>query len=177
MRRLLPLTLLALVGCGERPVFEPGEGCTLSSDCVTPFVCRLERCRAECATIRDCPLGSLCVRDADGIGACRLSDEAECELDGECTAPLVCRAGACTNECVEDGDCTAGSVCAMDPASGELGCFDPSDTECSRASDCPDDYVCKADGRCRPICREDRDCRDGSVCTVVGELAMCEPAP
>lgn len=176
MRALLALMALT-VGCGERPTFDPGEGCTLSSDCEAPFVCRLERCRAECAGVRDCPLGSLCVRDADGIGACRLSDEAECMLDGECPLPLVCRSGACTNECAVDADCAAGSVCSMDPESGELGCSDPSDTECTRPSDCPPDFVCKGDGRCRPICREDRDCRDGALCEVIDGAAMCVVAP
>jgi len=150
MRATLPLILLVALGCGDRPTFDPGDGCTLSSDCESPFVCRLERCRAECAGVRDCPLGSLCVRDADGIGACRLSDESECALDGECPAPLVCRAGACTNECAIDDDCSAGSVCAMDEGSGLLGCFDPSETECAQPSDCPTDFVCKGDGRCRP---------------------------
>jgi len=173
MRALLALLLLA--GCGERPVFDPGEGCSLSSDCEAPFVCRLERCRAECATVRDCPIGSLCVRDADGIGSCRLADEGVCTLDGECPSPLVCRAGACTNECVVDSDCTAGSVCAMDTESGLLGCFDPSATECVQPSDCPPDFACKADGRCRPICREDRDCRDGAACQRVDGVAMCLP--
>lgn len=177
MRPLIPLTLLALVGCGDRPVLDLGDGCTLSSDCATPYVCRLERCREECANVRDCPLGSLCLPDADGVGACRLADEAECELDGECTPPWVCRAGACTEECATDDDCSAGSVCAMDEESGLLGCFDPSDTECAQPSDCPPDFACKGDGRCRPICREDRDCRDGAVCTMVDGVAMCEPPP
>ncbi len=173
MRTLL--AMLVLAGCGDRPTVDLGEGCSLNSDCESPYVCRLERCRIECARIRDCPIGSLCLPDANGIGACRLDDESECTLDGECTAPLVCRAGACTNECEVDGDCTAGSVCAMDMETGELGCFDPSDTECIQPSDCPPDFVCKADGRCRPICREDRDCRDGASCTTVDGVAMCLP--
>ena len=173
----LASALLALLafGCGDRPTLEGGEGCDLNSDCAPPFVCRLDRCRIECAGSRDCPIGSLCVTDADGVGSCRLDDETECELDSDCPSPLVCRSAACTNECLTDDDCPAGSLCADDPSADGAGCFDPAETECRQPSDCPPDLSCTPDGRCRQECREDRDCRDGASCQATTGLSMCVP--
>ena len=168
--------LLLAVGCGERPTFDPGDGCTLNSDCFEPYVCRLDRCRSECARARDCPLGSQCLADGDGVGACRLDDEATCAGDADCRLPLVCRAGACTNECSADRECTAGSLCLADEATGAAGCFDPATMGCVHPSECLSGFACHPDGRCRPECREDRDCRDGASCVLTdGPLGACEP--
>ena len=41
--------MVALVACGERPTFDPGASCSLTSDCFEPYVCRLERCRSDAA--------------------------------------------------------------------------------------------------------------------------------
>lgn len=72
-RRAPVLALLAaavtIAACEERPELRTGEKRTLHSDCDTPLVCRLERCRRECARNRDCEIGSVCLFDSDGIGA------------------------------------------------------------------------------------------------------------
>lgn len=164
---------VALTGCSDRPVFEAGDGCALNSDCEPPLVCRLERCRAECAGTRDCELGSICVRDESGLGSCRLMDEAECTLNSDCPSPLVCRFAQCTNECAVDADCLAGSMCTADDTTGELGCFDPSEMGCLQDSDCDTGRVCKPDGRCREECVSDRDCRDGLTCTGPAGMRVC----
>ena len=172
--RAVALLALTLLACGERPTFEPGDTCTLNSDCYEPYVCRLERCRSECARVRDCPIGSMCIQDADGLGSCRLPDEASCAGDEDCAAPLVCRSAACTNECTTNAECTVGSVCRVDEATGASGCFDPATVACDLDSDCEPGEACQADGRCRPECRTDRDCSDGLVCdAALDELGAC----
>lgn len=135
-----------------------GVSCERNTQCDAPLVCRLGRCRQECASARDCAIGSICVRDAQGVGACRLPDEALCARPSDCAAPLVCRAGACTNECASDRDCAPGSLC-----DGEAGCVDLAEHACVLDSECAP-LVCARDGRCRDECLSDRDCRAGSAC-------------
>lgn len=146
-----------------------GEQCELSSECDTPLVCRLTRCRVECRSSRDCPVGALCAKDGEGLGGCLLPDEATCTLNSECPGVLVCRGGRCGNECNDDRDCAAGTHCSA-TAEGRL-CTDPSSTRCAFDSDCPGDLVCAMDARCRQACFGDRDCREGSVC----EGGQCAP--
>lgn len=167
---LLPL-VLALSACGERPALRIGEKCSFNSDCESPLVCRLDRCRRECAGTRDCPLDSMCIVDELGIGVCQVEDA--CELNSECLPPLVCRFGECTNECRTEEDCAAGASClAQDD--GALGCVDVSEKPCQVASDCDEEWqFCAPDGRCREQCREDRDCRDGAVCVGTEGMRMC----
>jgi alpha-tubulin suppressor-like RCC1 family protein len=175
-RSLAYALLLAICsgGCSERPRFEPGDECELNTECQAPLVCRLEHCRVECRTQRDCAPGLECVRDEQGLGACQLPTETECELTSDCAAGLVCRFGRCTNECNDDRDCPPGSDCVEEPGVG-TGCRDQSMDECELASDCEARnplYICAVDHRCRAECREDWDCRDGMTC-VQGETPYC----
>lgn len=170
---LLALGLLA--ACDERVDFMPGDECELNTDCATPLVCRLGRCRVECRAQRDCQAGLECVRDAVGLGACQLPDETMCMRASDCEAPLVCHFGRCTNECVTDRDCPPGSSCVPD-GDGASGCRDESMNECERTSDCVamglPNKVCAVDGRCREPCRQDWDCADGRAC-LAGPPAVC----
>jgi len=131
-------------------------------------VCRLEACRIECRTARDCQPGLDCVLDADGLGACQLLGETSCTLASDCPAPLVCANHACVNVCNEDRDCPAGARCVDDLASGGRACLDDSTDVCVQTSDCNRQdagaRVCTIDMRCRDECRTDRDCRYGTVC-------------
>ncbi len=166
--------LLLVVACSGRPALEVGERCELHSECTSPFVCRLSRCRVECRGSRDCDPGLSCVFDDDGLGACQLPHESECTLNSDCPPPLVCRRGECTNMCERDEHCPAGTRCMADE-SGEFGCIDPSETACHRNSECPEPLICAVDGRCREQCIEDRDCRDGRVCVEVsGAPNVCD---
>ncbi len=161
---LLGLVLAVVAsGCTEDDALRTlGEQCDLSSECDAPLVCRLERCRRECATTRDCPLGALCVRDQEGLGACLLPEEASCSLDSECPEPLRCLGGGCTNECTIDRDCAPGARCARDSA-GDRYCDDPADQPCVLHSECAP-LVCAVDGVCRDACLSTRDCREGTFC-------------
>ncbi|HJL19032.1 MAG TPA: hypothetical protein RMH99_25440 [Sandaracinaceae bacterium LLY-WYZ-13_1] len=161
MKRAAFLALVVLAGCGESRA-ELGAQCELNTDCQTPYVCRLDRCRQECAATRDCPVGQLCVEGNRGLGACLLPDEVSCGVDSDCPQSLVCRRTRCTVECVEDRDCAAGARCVEED--GDAFCEDPADTRCERNSDCGADLVCGRDDRCRAECRADRDCREGARC-------------
>lgn len=159
------LALLSLVGCdctgdsrGQR-----GAQCDLNSDCDAPLVCRLELCRVECATTRDCAAGLQCVLDADGFGACQLPEETRCSRASDCPDPLVCANRRCVNMCVMDRDCPPGAHCI------EGGCIDEAIEACVRDSDCSpspegEPRVCGTDLRCRPGCETDRECRLGTAC-------------
>lgn len=166
------LTWAALaLGCEQRPSFVPGDECELNTQCAAQLVCRLGRCRVECRSARDCSVGLECVYDLDGLGACQLPNERECEVASNCPAPLVCRFARCTNECETDRDCPPGARCRE---SGDgSGCRDDADIECALNSDCAAPYICAVDGRCREQCRADRDCRDGLVCDDAMDPAVC----
>ncbi|HJL19840.1 MAG TPA: Dickkopf N-terminal cysteine-rich domain-containing protein [Sandaracinaceae bacterium LLY-WYZ-13_1] len=162
-RRILVLLAAwtgVLGGCVEAP--RPlGEQCDRTTDCDTPLVCRLGRCRRECGNVRDCPVDAVCVPTNEGSGACLLPEETRCALASDCPDPLVCRGGRCGNECVEDRDCASGAVCAE--VEGGSVCVDPAESACRLSSDCGREQAC-IDGRCLSPCRADRDCREGARC-------------
>jgi len=161
--RAFLLAFALLAGCDARAL-PRGEDCELTSECETPLVCRLERCRIECRIDRDCSSGQRCVTE-DGVGACTLPQEERCTLDSECPAPLVCR-DRCVNECAAARDCVAGQRC-------EDGvCVSPPAIRCVSSRDCVDVGVCWEDGMCRPECEDDRDCGYGSRCAT-SEPRVC----
>jgi len=170
----LLLAAMSIAGCESAELrLTLGDQCDLDSQCEAPLVCRLARCRLECATTRDCPVGQLCAKDSEGLGACLLADEATCELDSDCPDPLVCLGGGCTNECRVDRDCAPGARCVAD-SDGNRFCEDPADTRCRVDSECAPG-ICAVDGVCRDQCRTSRDCRAGTVCS--GGVCMAGSDP
>lgn len=150
MMRVIPVLLL-LLGCADEPLGLASE-CSRTSQCDQPLVCRLEACRNECASARDCPVGSVCLLDETGFGACRLREESSCD---DCPATLSCIDGQCTNACSTDTDCAPGNAC-------EAGGCAPADLPCLTDVDCPGG-VC-TEGTCTLECLSDRDCRFGGRC-------------
>ena len=173
---LLTLSLTILGGCESLSLPTPlGGQCELTSQCDAPLVCRLEYCRKECATSRDCGAGLNCVLDNAGLGACQLPEERRCDRDSDCPSFLVCRMSQCTNECAcmadqPCPDCPPGAECLAQPEGGNA-CIDSS-IACTYASRCPDGLVC-VEGRCRPECRSGLDCLDDETC--VTRTFMDEP--
>ncbi len=117
-------------------------GCASDDDCATdaaPF-CGTDRTCVGCRDDADCPDGAcdlesaLCVDD----GGC--SDDSDCpETTPICREDGMCV--ACTDEdpgiCADD---ELGSACVMDTDVPRCGCVDD--------EDCPDGFVCGADGTC-----------------------------
>lgn len=164
----------ATFGCGARRRQGAGAACELSSECSAPLVCRLGRCRNECATSGDCPEGLACVLDAIGLGSCQVESERTCTLSSECPSPLVCRLRQCVNECVTSRDCLGGAVCT--DVAGGRGCIDVSTVSCVSDGECRvmDPGTFCLVGRCRPQCATDRDCRRDYYCDPSG---ACMPPP
>jgi alpha-tubulin suppressor-like RCC1 family protein len=86
----------------------------------------------------------------------------DCELNTDCTAPLVCRLGRCRVECREMRDCPAGLTCVRD-REGLGACQLEDETHCTLTSDCPEPLVCHFQ-RCANACVNDRDCPPGARC-------------
>jgi len=158
----LALAALGAAGCTSDSELRLslGSQCELTSECEAPLVCRLERCRRECVSTRDCALGLRCVKAPDGLGVCQLPEERVCALDSECVPPLVCRTETCINECADDRDCVAGQRCDEDTSS----CVEVSDRLCVYNSDCLEPYVCNFRQQCQIECAEDDDCTAGETC-------------
>lgn len=143
------LFVVLLVACESAA--GTGAPCARAAECTSPLVCRLGRCRAECALDRDCPLGATCLFGAESSGACALASEASC-TGTSCPEGLVCTASgcrdACTDVCRGDGQCVLGA-CVPDEVDG--GVTDaapttdgglPRPTPCSQPSDCFAPLVC-----------------------------------
>ncbi len=173
---LAPIALLFAFGCtSEEARLSLGGQCELTSECEAPLVCRLERCRRECLSSRDCALGLRCVKAQDGLGVCQLPEERTCVRDSECVTPLVCRTESCINECAEDRDCPAAQRCDEETAS----CAEVSDRPCVYDSDCPEPLVCNDRQQCQIRCARTTDCDPGESCVAHescnGLPCMCRP--
>ncbi|MDQ3032037.1 MAG: hypothetical protein M3Y87_06445 [Myxococcota bacterium] len=177
MRRATRVAVLAssclalLAACVPARRAGTGAECEINSECATPLVCRIDRCRNECATSADCPARLSCVLDQDGLGACQLPEERDCSLSSDCPGLLVCRQRQCVNECLTSRDCLGGAMCVETPEG--RGCIDPGVVPCVRDGECGAGSYCLA-GRCRTQCFFDRDCRRGFWCD---EAGRCLPPP
>lgn len=145
------LVLVLLVGCVEARS-GAGAECSRNSECAAPLVCALERCRNECNSSRDCPIGASCIRSELDFGVCQLDDELSCS--GECAGDLVCAESQCVNSC--DEGCLPGSECR------DGGCIE-SAVSCDVDAECSEGQVCLS-GRCQRECISMRDCRFGRSC-------------
>ena len=95
-----------------------------------------------------------------------------CAKNSDCSDPLVCVFAKCHDACATSRDCSPGSRCMASDKPFHV-CQLPSETRCSRTSDCPDGQLCAADFQCRDECRVDRDCVSGQTCF---RGACAEPA-
>ncbi|MEM9191599.1 MAG: hypothetical protein AAGF12_20665 [Myxococcota bacterium] len=174
--------------------FELGAQCDLTTDCEQPLVCRLSRCREECAGDRDCPTFTFCVPDNRGFGSCLLPDETNCSSNATCPAGLVCAVDLdrnCRTQCIDDRSCLRSQVCmnsfcvdglpappidggmdgGMDAPMSDGGCVPPM-AEC----DGDPSTICETDTSSDPLnCGSCTNaCEDARNATPVCEMSMCE---
>lgn len=102
---------LAAVACTTEPL-DFGAQCVLNSDCRDPYWCIYQFCRNRCAEDRDCPTGSYCAVDNDGLGWCLIPSESQCVDDRSCWADLECTAdNVCRLPCVDESVCLRSQFC------------------------------------------------------------------
>lgn len=121
---LLLVSGLALLACESAAV--PGAVCERESDCTTPLTCRLGHCRNACTASRDCPVGTRCLLDEAGLGACSVASDDRCESGGStCPTGLTCLGGRCVNTCTSAADCPSDGECREAAGTGISFCFAP----------------------------------------------------
>lgn len=101
------VVLFVLFGCQSGAAL--GTPCARSSECSSPLVCRLGRCRVECTSARDCGASEVCLIDQNGAGACEIPAVDVCAVS--CDPPLVCANGHCREPCADVAGCPGGHVC------------------------------------------------------------------
>ncbi|MER2565285.1 MAG: putative metal-binding motif-containing protein [Myxococcaceae bacterium] len=168
----------------------PTTGCEYDSQCDAGAVCsRTGLCLPECLTTRDCPVNQVC----SSAGACEpLAFDAgpTCTYSSQCPPRQRCgRNGTCEPECLDSRDCPPGDSCYANgcyPTLGDAGLVDGGvptgwGNTCLVSSQCTNDLVCDARGRCSFECQSNGDCvgnaagtccsgnrcRAGSFCNVV----------
>ncbi|MEZ4408509.1 MAG: hypothetical protein R3A52_18850 [Polyangiales bacterium] len=143
------LLALALLGCSDAlRTRGNGEECLFADDCASPLICAGRRCRAPCATDRDCandfhckPSGTY-VADGGVALACLSPEETGyCVHHSDCGPPLACRLdGTCGPQCVTDSDCRTFTP------SGALACVDSMPTDVGVVRVCANNPVAATDG-------------------------------
>jgi hypothetical protein len=103
-----------------------------------------------------------------GVPACGTSTPLSsgsqtCQLNSDCTSPLICAIGRCRDQCKVDGDCVAGDTCVfgVDKSNNKgFYCQAPAATNaaCSKPADCTAPMACASDYRCRNLCTTNADC-------------------
>jgi hypothetical protein len=126
-----------------------GASCTRASECSSPLVCRLARCRTECAAARDCGPGQVCLINGAGEGACEIPAIDACSLS--CDPPLVCASGHCRVECAVDADCPEGHGCASGACQRSDSTPDAGGSDAARDAPLPDAPLPDAGFSCDPI--------------------------
>ena len=113
-----------------------GTGCSRDSECASPLVCRLTRCRNACTTNRDCPVGSDCLLDENRLGSCSIPGDRGCASGGTaCPTPLTCANDRCVNACTGNGDCPSDGECRAVPEIGLSFCVAPQHDDAGVAVD------------------------------------------
>lgn len=113
--------MLLVAGCQASAT--PGANCVRASDCTSPLVCAIGRCRAGCATSRDCPTRARCLVDpSSSVLVCSLTQVDDCTTH-DCPLHFTCQNGACVNVCGEVSSCPDGRCDAngCTPAIGDAG--------------------------------------------------------
>jgi len=140
--------------------------CDLDHDCREGLCAALLGPGAECESIDDCQLGSICGPGAGSVNVC---------ID---PLTVVAPGGPCLRSPLTDS-CPAELVCVCDDC--PVGtCVTPAaiGAACSLTAPCGQSARC-VDGTCRPIAMPEGDCSTGAVCPITHACdgAICRALP
>jgi hypothetical protein len=109
-----------------------------------------------------------------------------CNINTDCTSPLVCAFRKCHVACTTSRDCSPGQRCMASDRPFHV-CQLDSERACTFNSDCPMEQTCGTDFQCRDQCAADRDCVKDQLCVggtcadpmevVDGGLLVADAAP
>lgn len=146
--------VIVIAGCaGGRGV---GEQCTGNDDCASVLQCLQDRCVPRCDRAPECGDGYSC----DDQGLCHLAvGEAgdPCSSEVECGPGLACQID---NDTVQ-GKHLVANCTAQAPSH-------PAGSACERDTDCRNGTC--ALGHCVDLCRDTRDCGEGTGCMDVPRI-------
>lgn len=152
-----------------------GSPCERPADCGAELQCLEGTCQPRCARAPDCGDGYACTED----GLCEIGAG---QPGSRCTSEVECLPGlACVLDVDDGGDGVLDASCAPDHDGSAAGKACAADADC-RNGTC-------ALGECVDLCKIDRDCGTGRVCTTIprvdndaspaaslGEFHGCLPA-
>lgn len=176
----------ACVPLAALPQIPNGINCTKNYECQSNL-CFLDPeddtlvCRQSCSpTTTACPSGSLCVKNAQGVGGCVPGPNAPLGFGSSCTHGYDCQSGYCVklpgaqkkycrNVCDADTACPTGTRCVYYDSPDQGFCM-PQGKEtgelCFGANECTT-YICwspSGPARCREPCAGNT-CPVGNICT------------
>jgi len=153
MRRRSLLWLLLLAACpgGNAAV---GDHCGDSSDCQSSLQCVDSVCVPHCQRATDCGDGFAC--DKNGLCQRATGQEGDpCQSESDCSTGLACELAGV----VPDAQGNLTPSCTAENPGHPPGSVCETDSECR-------DGTC-ALGHCTDLCRDTRDCAEGTSCTQI----------
>jgi hypothetical protein len=114
-----------------------------------------------------------------GIASCGNSSganlSANCSINTDCNAPLVCTFARCHEQCAASRDCPSGERCISSPGTGGV-CQLSLESTCGAGNVCHGTEVCGADQQCRTPCTSAGGCQAGDYCVMSAGSAACYSA-
>ena len=163
-----------LFGCGEEPVAQPGDTCTLDVNCAPGCFCAASGVCEEagfCESDLDCAEGFGCELERSSCVPNR--GRPSCESTAECQSGTYCDVafGECVPSwtCRDDAECGVGWDCNQANRTCEPGA-------CTSNSECAEGCNCE-EGRCveTGICESDADCMNNQECDTARNTCITPP--
>lgn len=109
------IALLAFAGCLQvacETRVSLGVPCRGDNECASGLRCHFGRCRTECESSSECPMGRFCLTVNATSGACTLpTDTCDEARLANCDDGLMCVGQTCVAPCSDATSCLAGTTC------------------------------------------------------------------
>jgi hypothetical protein len=86
-----------------------------------------------------------------------------CQLNSDCSNPLLCTFGRCHQACAATRDCPEGDICVRGGGNVNV-CQLPDEQTCTPSTSCAQPLDCALDGICSYPCVADTSCLNGQIC-------------